>query len=322
MIHIVFDTDMGNDIDDALALALLHTLERRGECRLAAVSVNKGNIYGAAYTDLVNRFYGCDDLPVGLLSDGPTPQEGRYVGEVVREQAELLPYNPEAREWPSSTHILRAALAGAPDTSVVYVSVGFSTALVELLASSADDISPLSGMDLVARKVRFVSLMAGNFDPAVTGRQRDNTEYNVVTDIPSARFAFENCPVPMVFSGWEVGRAILYPAASILQDYKWAPRHPIAVGYCKYMDMPYDRPTYDLTSALHAVQPEAGWFALSEPGRVVVQENGHTNFEACAEGNHRYLVLGPTPVQRIADFFVELCSDAPENAPRSRRCRK
>jgi hypothetical protein len=31
-VPVIFDTDMGNDIDDALALALLHALESRGEC--------------------------------------------------------------------------------------------------------------------------------------------------------------------------------------------------------------------------------------------------------------------------------------------------
>src|SRR6516225_8032497 len=38
---VVFDTDMGNDVDDALALAVLHALESRGECRLIAVTITK-----------------------------------------------------------------------------------------------------------------------------------------------------------------------------------------------------------------------------------------------------------------------------------------
>jgi len=35
-VPVIFDTDMGNDVDDALALAMLHALESRGECRLRA----------------------------------------------------------------------------------------------------------------------------------------------------------------------------------------------------------------------------------------------------------------------------------------------
>src|SRR5262249_29831544 len=51
---VVFDTDMGNDVDDALALALLHSLESRGECRLVAVTVTKDNPWSAPFVDLVN----------------------------------------------------------------------------------------------------------------------------------------------------------------------------------------------------------------------------------------------------------------------------
>src|ERR1041384_6492330 len=42
-VPVVFDTDMGNDVDDALALAVLHALESRGECRLIAVKITKAN---------------------------------------------------------------------------------------------------------------------------------------------------------------------------------------------------------------------------------------------------------------------------------------
>ena len=38
-VRIIFDTDMGNDIDDALALAVLHAFESRGEAKLLAVTL-------------------------------------------------------------------------------------------------------------------------------------------------------------------------------------------------------------------------------------------------------------------------------------------
>ena len=53
-VPVIFDTDMGNDIDDALALALLHALESRGECRIIAVTITKDNPWAAPYIDLVN----------------------------------------------------------------------------------------------------------------------------------------------------------------------------------------------------------------------------------------------------------------------------
>ena len=56
---------MGNDVDDALALAMLHALESRGECRLLAVTITKDNPWSAVYVDLVNTFYGRARIPVG-----------------------------------------------------------------------------------------------------------------------------------------------------------------------------------------------------------------------------------------------------------------
>ena len=41
-IRVVFDTDMGNDIDDALALSMLHRFQKEGKAEIAAVLVNKG----------------------------------------------------------------------------------------------------------------------------------------------------------------------------------------------------------------------------------------------------------------------------------------
>src|SRR4051794_41548551 len=69
-IPVIFDTDMGNDVDDALALAMLHSLESRGECRFIAVTVTKDNPWSPVYVDLVNTFYGRAHIPVGMVKTG------------------------------------------------------------------------------------------------------------------------------------------------------------------------------------------------------------------------------------------------------------
>jgi hypothetical protein len=33
-VRLVFDTDLGNDVDDAMALCMIHALADRGECQL------------------------------------------------------------------------------------------------------------------------------------------------------------------------------------------------------------------------------------------------------------------------------------------------
>ncbi len=72
-VNIIFDTDIGNDVDDALALAILHAFENRHEAKLLAVTITKDNKWAAPYVDLVDTFYGRPEIPVGMVRDGKTP---------------------------------------------------------------------------------------------------------------------------------------------------------------------------------------------------------------------------------------------------------
>ena len=66
-VKLIFDTDMGNDIDDALALAMIHTLADRGECELLAVTVTKDHPQAAPFVDLLNTYYGRPSIPIGAV---------------------------------------------------------------------------------------------------------------------------------------------------------------------------------------------------------------------------------------------------------------
>ena len=72
--NIIFDTDMGNDIDDALALAMLHAFQSRHEANLIAVTVTKDNQWAVPYIDLVDTFYGRPEIPIGMVRNGKTPE--------------------------------------------------------------------------------------------------------------------------------------------------------------------------------------------------------------------------------------------------------
>jgi hypothetical protein len=67
---VIFDTDVYGDVDDVLALAMLHALQNRGEMKLVAVTVNTEAQWTASFVDLVNHFYGHGDVPVGLVKGG------------------------------------------------------------------------------------------------------------------------------------------------------------------------------------------------------------------------------------------------------------
>src|SRR6266699_6673930 len=127
---VVFDTDMGNDVDDALALAMLHALESRGECRLIAVTITKDNPWSAVYVDLVNTFYGRAHIPVGMVKGGVTPENAPMI-QVPAERRRAngtLTYPRRlgsGAEAPEAVALLRRVLAAEKDGSVVIVQVGF-----------------------------------------------------------------------------------------------------------------------------------------------------------------------------------------------------
>lgn len=315
-VQLIFDTDIGNDCDDVLALGMIHALESRGECKLLAVTLTKDNPLAAGFVDAVNTFYGRGDVPVGVCHSKVTTDDGKFNplanvkdGAEFRYPHDLL----SSADAPDAVKLLRKILAAADDQSVVIAQVGFSTNLANLLDSSSDDICPLSGVELMKRKVRLLSIMAGAFKQIPhEGKLVDHREYNVVMDIPAAKKLVDKCPVPIVWSGFEIGLALPYPHQSILNDYRYAKHHPLPEAYTLYMPPPHDRPTWDLTSVLYAVRSNHGYFTTSEAGKVVVAEDGLTRFESQANGRDRYLLLDPSHSDRVIEALCLLSSQPPK----------
>ena len=309
-VPLIFDTDIGNDIDDALALGVIHALQSRHECRLLAVTINKDEASCAPFVDLVNTFYGRGDIPIGVLRGGQTPEPSRYPRPVVEATDDgAARYHHDlssGRDAPEAVNLLRATLSKQPDASVVIVAVGFSTNLARLLESLGDEHSDLAGVELVARKCRLLSMMAGNFRAA-----DHQPEYNIATDIPAARAVFARWPTPIVLSGFEIGEAVLFPARSIESDFAYVAHHPLVEAYRAYGQMPYDRPTWDLTSVLYAVRPERGYFGLSAPGTVEADEKGMTQFKPRPDGRHRHLTLDAHQAERTREALIQLASQPP-----------
>lgn len=311
-VKLIFDTDVGNDVDDALALGMIHSLQSRGLCELLAVTITKDHPDAAPYVDAINTFYGRPDIPIGVVQNGKTREAGKFLPLCHKDDGDELRYPHDlhsGKQALPAVYQLRKALAKQPDQSVVIVQVGFSTNLVKLLESPKDQFSELSGEDLVEKKVKLLSLMAGAFRP-IDGNARF-CEYNVVEDKRAAKDLVKKWPTPMVFSGFEIGIAAPYPAESILKDYSYVKHHPLAESYILYEPPPHNRPTWDLTSVLYAVCPDRGYFELSSPGWVTVEDDGYTKFEEAAGGRDRYLILPDKQVERVRESLVQLSSQPP-----------
>ena len=311
-IRLIFDTDICGDCDDVLALGMIHSLQSRGLCRLLAVTITANHELAAPFVDAVNTFYERGDIPIGVVGKGGVIERSEFLSLVeerdsgrFRYRHDLVP-NQAAK---NATALLRTTLAAQPDRSVVIAQVGFSTNLARLLESRGDESSALTGRELVERKVKLLSLMAGAFQ-TIDGNRRF-LEYNVVKDIASARVLAERWPTAMIYGGFEIGIALPYPAVSIERDYGYVRHHPLAEAYIRRNPPPHNRPTWDLTSVLYAVFPDRGYFDVSPRGTVAVESDGFTRFTETPHGNHSYLILKPEQKPRVLEALVQLSSQPP-----------
>lgn len=318
-VRIVFDTDITGDCDDVLALAMCHTLADRRECDLLAVTVSKDNPLTAAFVDAVDTFYGRPDLPVGVTHDPRAQRRKSSYLEIA--EADVFPHdlrsNAAAAE---AVELLRRTLAGQPDGGVTLVSVGTATNLAGLLHSPGDAQSPLSGRDLVRRKVALLSIMAGSFTDAAD--RRPHLEANVVNHVAAMRIVADEWPdeVPVRWSGYEIGTALPYPRQSIAHDYGCVVRHIVREAYLAHSGPDHDRPCWDQSSVLEAVRPDHGYFRLSPPGRVSFDADGRTRFAVAADGRgrDRHLLLDGDRTARVLEAIVALCSQPPNRPPAPR----
>ncbi|MCQ2178453.1 MAG: nucleoside hydrolase, partial [Bacteroidales bacterium] len=279
---------------------------------LLAVSLNKETPQAPEFVDRLDTWYGRPEIPIGVIEDGPACYLDDYCAKVCAMKNDsgddLFPRSLAGYDDLLPAHILyRKVLAGQTDRSVTVVSVGFSTNLARLLATGPDEYSPLSGKDLMLRKVKEVVMTGGMFVP------EDKPEFNIRKDVAAARTLFAECPVPVIVSPGEVGSRVQYPAESVENDFSWADAHPLVESYKAYKPMPYDRNCWDLMAVLYAVEGESNdYFNLSPRVRIAISEEGFTTCEYDADSEVRYLQVQDEQVARIKERFIGMITEIPK----------
>ncbi len=148
--------------------------------------------------------------------------------------------------------LYRKILAAQPDSSVKICSVGFLTTLSRLLQSGPDEFSPLTGVELFAKKVTDLYAMGGVFGEAV------EPDYNFTQAIDYSLKFFELLPksVNVVFSPGEVGDPLNYKPEVVLQDISWTDVHPIKWIY-KFTQCDTGQKMWDPLAVINAVEGDA-----------------------------------------------------------------
>lgn len=299
---VIIDTDLGNDIDDALAMALAYKAESRGRLKVLAIGCHKASPTAADYARVVSDFYGHPEVEVGM-SPNPVKEFSDYVDytsvakDYIQGDADGVEGHGEAGVYEDPVKIYRRVLAKAKPHSINFVSLGFGTTLARLLESGPDEISKLSGRELVAKKAGILSIMAGSYGI------RKRAEYNVANDIPAMKKVFETWPGIIVQNPFEIGAAIVYPGSEVEKNLGYKGAQPVAEAYRIYKAMPYDRPSWDILSVAYVLEP--GLFTVSEPGKITVDGEGYTNFSPDGKGNCYVLSATIDQPQAIREFIVD-----------------
>ncbi len=293
-VKIIFDTDIGGDCDDAGALAMLHRLCDLGEAELLAVTACYASPYVAGCIDAINRYYG-RVVPVGVNYGTESAEPGVYAGPLCSEFPSRYPAETygTADAAPDTLVLLRQTLADADDHSVTLTATGSMSSLARLVQSPADDISTLTGKELIERKVLRTVVMGGRFFgtwpmPVMTGDPAGRAEWNIRSDIPASQILCREWPGELIFSSFEIGLWCV-----TMQDYvNKAPQDdPVRRAYelhpCGCL---HGRESWDHTALLYAIRPDAGYWNLHPYGRVTVDDEGVTWWHAEEGGKHSYLL--------------------------------
>lgn len=318
---VIFDSDLGNQIEDALALALLYGFDGKNEARVVALSVSKSNLKSAALCEVIGRFYGGAvsgafaavgrTLPVGMADNGKMPEDTPMLTAPLQKKnaAGALAYGHGIQKLTDTAEVpalVRNALTSQYDQNCVVVCAGPATNLAALLSLA-------NIKDLIATKSRYLVMSGGRFGDGAP-------DLNTQTDVAAARRVLAEWPTPVYVVGREVGEQLPFPGASIEKDFAWTPDHPVVDAYKAYRAMPYDAPATDVAAVLYAIKPQEGYFKVSEPGTITVRDDGSTLFSASAQGRHRYLMVDPAQKERVLKTYTEVASAKPvPRVPRFRR---
>jgi len=299
-VAVIFDTDMGPDYDDAGAIAILHAFADKGKAKILATMASTRHARVAATLSVFNTYFKRPRIPIGVPKGWAQDMSDfqHWTDTLTAKYPHNIKTNDEAAD---AVKLYREILAKQPDNSVTIITVGFLTNLFGLLQSDADAISPLSGKELVNKKVTQLVSMAGKF-PA-------GDEFNVVKHAEASKYVFENWPTTVIFSGFEIGQKIKTGIPLIhndaIQNSPVKDVFRISIPLAK--EDSDGRMSWDETAVLVAIAGYEPYYTL-KPGRIMVDGTTGTNsWQENTKANQFYLVekVSPSVVEKEINILMQ-----------------
>ena len=145
-IKLILDTDVGSDCDDMMAISYMIAAERKGLVDPLAITISHPSYHAAAAVRGLYRSYGAEVPVMGQMSK-ENQRGDRYADKVYEKfgiESDLAPVG-------DALTLLRKTLAES-DGDVTLCAIGPLNNMADLLESEGDDISPLSGVELVKQQ--------------------------------------------------------------------------------------------------------------------------------------------------------------------------
>ena len=303
--RVIFDTDIGGDIDDLGALHALHVYADSGYLDIAGVMSSWAMRYHPTGIDAVNTYFGRPDIPVGRY-DGEVYDTKEYTWYVGTKYPADLTWE----DAPTAVTLYRRLLAAAPDTSMTIIVTGRVNNIYELLHSPADTLSPLDGMALVRQKVKEFFIMGGSYNRV------NKNEANFRWSGPGvARYVMDSVPRPVTLNGGMIGNMKdgygtgsrlneLAEGAMMRNGYRYFFQNPPDWAPLTPSDSIPDWSIWDIITVQLAATGVQEYFTIVDQGNLEVDEEGLTTWQPTPDGPHRYLSIKMDP-NSYADGVIE-----------------
>ena len=290
MKKIFLDTDLGGDCDDVGAVALLNIFANQHKVEILGMTHTTSSLFGPKCIDIVNRYYG-RKVEIGVTKRKHFLDDDRFNRFAEKMVLHFGSDLQENEQLPEAYQLMRKHLASLDNgNKLTFVGIGQMNNFAKLLQSKPDGYSSLSGVELMKEKVEEVVLMAGLFhngsDQVYFEGHPYITEYNIVTDLPSAKYFIEKCPVTITFIDFLTGYQVKSFGPLVKQGDM---SHPVTFSYTLFSNGA--RESWDPLAVYYAVCGEKDIFKRSKRGRVTVDELGNTDFREDERGNHYYVKL-------------------------------
>ncbi|NWJ51119.1 MAG: nucleoside hydrolase [Bacteroidetes bacterium] len=302
-VSIIFDSDIGPDYDDVGAITMLHVMEERGEAKILATVASNQYEGIAAVLNVFNTYFNRPDIPIGVpKGQGVNIKDSQHwTDTILAKYPHKIKYNSDV---PEAVEVYRKVLSTQPDHSVTIVTVGFLTNMSNLLNSTSDKYSPLSGKELIKKKVKLLVSMAGKFP--------SGNEFNVEKDATASKNALEHWPTPIIFSGFEIGEKIK-TGLPLIHNSK-IKNSPTKDAFRISINIsPEDsagRMSWDETAVFVAVRGYKPYYNV-HPGKIKVAVDGSNSWDENAK--NQYYLIEKAPPKKMEDLINHLIMQQPKN---------